>query len=89
MHEVEDVDVDTTGEMAILVNVGGVKELSESEYMEATLSLAITNAMLCQMIVEWHNTKMVRKAETDKDFEGKLYHVPMPVVTKYVKSRKQ
>lgn len=86
-HGVED-GVDTTAGMAIRVNIGGVKELSESEYIGATLSLAITNAMLCQMIVEWHNTKMVGKAETDKDFEGKLYHVPMPVVTKYVSSPK-
>ncbi|MCY3624209.1 MAG: hypothetical protein OXH68_21185 [Gammaproteobacteria bacterium] len=85
-HQVEDGDNDATSGMAIRVSIGGVKELSESEYIEATLSLAITNAMLCQMIAEWHNTKMVRKAETDKDFEGRLYHLPMPVVTKYVRS---
>ena len=79
------VSQDTDGQRNIGVQLGYVKELPDEKHIETTLSLAMVNAMLCQLIVEWHNTKMVGKAESNKAFQGKLYAIKMPVLTKYVR----
>ena len=75
------------GQLGIQILVGGVRELPESEYIRTALSLFLTNAILCQLIIEWHNTKTVGKAEAAAGrFEGKLYSMELPQITRYVRS---
>lgn len=77
---------DDEDEMAISVRVGGVRKLPERGHIETALSLGVTNAMLCEMIIEWHNTKVVGNRRADEEIEGKLYALKLPKITKYVAS---
>ena len=83
-HAIEHDD-NNDDQLAIRVLIGGVKELPESEYISTTLSLFLTNAILCQLIVEWHNTKTIGKAKADQGFEGKLYRLGLPQITRYIR----